>query len=187
MSMLFYSGSYPSPKKDVRQRRRRKKGKGTESELKKRRLSAEQVSFLEMNFGSQQKLESERKAKLASELGLDPRQVAVWFQNRRARWKNKQLEEDLKLLKSQYEAAANEKRELEAEVMELREKLSVAENEIVRLTEGSNVTSKAEKSSSPSSSLMGDFEPEQPNNFMIMPDNISINTLEWFNYYANLF
>ncbi|KAF9681850.1 hypothetical protein SADUNF_Sadunf05G0045800 [Salix dunnii] len=61
---------------------------------KKRRLSGDQVKALEKNFEVENKLEPERKVKLAQELGLQPRQVAVWFQNRRARWKTKQLERD---------------------------------------------------------------------------------------------
>ncbi|XP_022752034.1 homeobox-leucine zipper protein ATHB-6-like [Durio zibethinus] len=70
---------------------------------KKRRLSVDQVKALEKNFEVENKLEPERKMKLAQELGLQPRQVAVWFQNRRARWKTKQLERDYGLLKSSYE------------------------------------------------------------------------------------
>lgn len=71
---------------------------------KKRRLSVEQVKALEKNFEVENKLEPERKVKLAQELGLQPRQVAVWFQNRRARWKTKQLERDYGILKGNYEA-----------------------------------------------------------------------------------
>ncbi|KAK8606970.1 hypothetical protein V6N13_052722 [Hibiscus sabdariffa] len=69
---------------------------------KKRRLSVDQVKALEKNFEVENKLEPERKVKLAQELGLQPRQVAVWFQNRRARWKTKQLERDYGLLKTSY-------------------------------------------------------------------------------------
>lgn len=71
---------------------------------KKRRLSVDQVKALEKNFEVENKLEPERKVKLAQELGLQPRQVAVWFQNRRARWKTKQLERDYGLLKANYDA-----------------------------------------------------------------------------------
>lgn len=70
---------------------------------KKRRLSVDQVKALEKNFEVENKLEPERKVKLAQELGLQPRQVAVWFQNRRARWKTKQLERDYGLLKANYD------------------------------------------------------------------------------------
>lgn len=76
---------------------------GHQSE-KKRRLSVEQVKALEKNFEVENKLEPERKVKLAQELGLQPRQVAVWFQNRRARWKTKQLERDYGVLKANYDA-----------------------------------------------------------------------------------
>lgn len=71
---------------------------------KKRRLSLGQVKSLERNFELENKLEPERKVKLAEELGLQPRQVAIWFQNRRARWKTKQLERDYGLLKASYDA-----------------------------------------------------------------------------------
>lgn len=71
---------------------------------KKRRLSLDQVKALERNFEVENKLEPERKVKLAEELGLQPRQVAIWFQNRRARWKTKQLERDYGVLKASYDA-----------------------------------------------------------------------------------
>ncbi len=90
---------------------------------KKRRLSFEQVKSLERNFELENKLEPEKKMQLAKELGLQPRQVAVWFQNRRARWKTKQLERDYEVLsqeynrlKSEYDAVVLEKEKLESEV-----------------------------------------------------------------------
>lgn len=104
---------------EVKPKRRRKKnktGEGGGSGVRKRKLSEEQVNLLELNFGNEHKLESERKDKLASELGLDPRQVAVWFQNRRARWKSKKLEEEYSRLKTQHESTVVDKCRLETEV-----------------------------------------------------------------------
>ncbi|KAJ9554452.1 hypothetical protein OSB04_018497 [Centaurea solstitialis] len=101
---------------------------------KKRRLMAEQVQFLEKSFEVENKLEPERKIQLAKELNLQPRQVAIWFQNRRARYKTKQLEKDYDFLKSSYDKLQlefdclqkdNEKLKLEVQV--LKEKLDQRE------------------------------------------------------------
>lgn len=96
---------------------------------KKRRLTNDQVKALEKTFEVENKLEPERKVKLAQELGLQPRQVAVWFQNRRARWKTKQLEKDYGLLKANYDALKlnydslhQDKEALLAEIGELKVK-----------------------------------------------------------------
>lgn len=59
---------------------------------------------MEKSFEEENKLEPERKTQLAKKLGLQPRQVAVWFQNRRARWKTKQLERDYDVLKASYDS-----------------------------------------------------------------------------------
>ncbi|ESW10207.1 hypothetical protein PHAVU_009G190200 [Phaseolus vulgaris] len=97
---------------------------------KKRRLSVEQVQFLEKSFDEENKLEPERKIRLAKELGLQPRQVAIWFQNRRARWKTKQMEKDYDSLqacyddlKTNYDDLLREKDKLKAEVAKLTEKV----------------------------------------------------------------
>ncbi|KAJ9561997.1 hypothetical protein OSB04_007157 [Centaurea solstitialis] len=71
---------------------------------KKRRLNLEQVKALEKSFELGNKLEPERKRQLARSLGLQPRQVAIWFQNRRARWKTKQLEKDYNVLKRHFDS-----------------------------------------------------------------------------------
>lgn len=96
---------------------------------KKRRLTADQVHLLEESFEAQNKLEPERKSQLAKKLGLQPRQVAVWFQNRRARSKTKQLERDYDLLKASYDSLLSnfdnlvkENEMLKAEVFSLTEK-----------------------------------------------------------------
>lgn len=70
---------------------------------KKRKLTVDQVKTLERIFEEENKLEPERKVRIAEETGLQPRQVAVWFQNRRARWKSKQLERDYCVLKAHYD------------------------------------------------------------------------------------
>ncbi|CAL9748340.1 unnamed protein product [Musa acuminata subsp. burmannicoides] len=97
---------------------------------KKRRLSPEQVRLLERSFEAENKLEPERKSELARKLGLQPRQVAVWFQNRRARWKTKQLEHDFDRLKSSYgsllsdhDSLLKENDRLRSQVISLTEKL----------------------------------------------------------------
>lgn len=69
---------------------------------KKKRLSVDQVQFLETSFKNENKLEPERKVQLANELGMQPRQIAVWFQNRRARSKTKQLETEYETLHASY-------------------------------------------------------------------------------------
>ncbi|KAG8097033.1 hypothetical protein GUJ93_ZPchr0013g37859 [Zizania palustris] len=81
---------------------------GSQAGEKKRRLNVEQVRTLEKNFELGNKLEPERKMQLARALGLQPRQVAIWFQNRRARWKTKQLEKDYDALKRQLDAVKAE-------------------------------------------------------------------------------
>lgn len=109
--------------------------------LKKRRLGSEQVRSLERCFEIENKLDPDRKARLAQELGLQPRQVAVWFQNRRARWKTKQLERDFAALKSRYDALCldfdslrRDNHSLLAELANLKPKLGPidsADNELV--------------------------------------------------------
>ncbi|KAF5725359.1 homeobox protein [Tripterygium wilfordii] len=69
---------------------------------KKKRLNIEQVKALEKSFELGNKLNPESKMQLANALDLQPRQIAIWFQNRRARWKTKQLEKDYEVLKKQF-------------------------------------------------------------------------------------
>ncbi|KAL6518916.1 hypothetical protein OROHE_017669 [Orobanche hederae] len=90
---------------------------------KKRRLNLEQVRALEKSFESGNKLEPERKMQLARALGLQPRQVAIWFQNRRARWKTKQLERDYDVLKRQFDALKADNDALKAQNKKLQTQL----------------------------------------------------------------
>uniref|UniRef100_A0A0E0QAD2 Homeobox-leucine zipper protein n=1 Tax=Oryza rufipogon TaxID=4529 RepID=A0A0E0QAD2_ORYRU len=142
-SLLAASGEVQGERPRARRRRRRGArcvggGGGGGGEVdggdpKKRRLSDEQVEMLELSFREERKLETGRKVHLASELGLDPKQVAVWFQNRRARHKSKLLEEEFSKLKHAHDAAILHKCHLENEVLRLKERLVVAEEEVRRL------------------------------------------------------
>ncbi|KAJ8532773.1 hypothetical protein K7X08_015662 [Anisodus acutangulus] len=87
---------------------------------KKKRLTSDQLESLENSFQEEIKLDPDRKMKLAKELGLQPRQIAVWFQNRRARWKAKQLETLYDSLKQDYDFVSREKQKLQDEVLTLR-------------------------------------------------------------------
>ncbi|KAJ8537711.1 hypothetical protein K7X08_014251 [Anisodus acutangulus] len=87
---------------------------------KKKRLTSDQLESLENSFQEEIKLDPDRKVKLAKELGLQPRQIAVWFQNRRARWKAKQLERLYDSLKQDYDVVSREKQKLQDEVLTLR-------------------------------------------------------------------
>ncbi|XP_057512741.1 putative homeobox-leucine zipper protein ATHB-51 [Actinidia eriantha] len=86
----------------------------------KKRLTRGQLESLESSFQEEIKLEPDRKMRLAREVGLAPRQVAVWFQNRRARWKAKQLELLYDALKREYDSVSREKLKLQEEVMTLK-------------------------------------------------------------------
>ncbi|GAV92302.1 Homeobox domain-containing protein/HALZ domain-containing protein, partial [Cephalotus follicularis] len=98
---------------------------GSQAGEKKRRLNMEQVKTLEKNFELGNKLEPERKMQLARALGLQPRQVAIWFQNRRARWKTKQLEKDYNLLKRQYDVIKADNDALQARNQKLQAEILV--------------------------------------------------------------
>ncbi|KAI0495359.1 hypothetical protein KFK09_025509 [Dendrobium nobile] len=111
---------------------------------KKRRLNMEQVRTLEKNFELGNKLEPERKMQLARALGLQPRQIAIWFQNRRARWKTKQLEKDYDLLKRQFDAIKadndvlqNQNKKLQAEILALKGREAPELINLNKETEGS--------------------------------------------------
>ncbi|GFP88768.1 homeobox-leucine zipper protein athb-7 [Phtheirospermum japonicum] len=69
-----------------------------------KRFSVEQIKSLESIFKLDTKLEPKRKLQIASDLGLQPRQVAIWFQNKRARWRSKQIEQEYKELRANYDS-----------------------------------------------------------------------------------
>ncbi|CAI0409198.1 unnamed protein product [Linum tenue] len=98
----------------------------------KKRLTQEQVGVLESSFGANKKLLPDLKLELARRLHVPPRQVAVWYQNRRARWKAQTLELDYNTLQLKLDHAAAERRRLEREVARLGHELARA-HEMVQL------------------------------------------------------
>ncbi|CAA3013839.1 homeobox-leucine zipper protein ATHB-13-like isoform X1 [Olea europaea var. sylvestris] len=101
---------------------------GSQLGEKKKRLKLEQVKALEKSFELGNKLEPERKMHLARALGLQPRQIAIWFQNRRARWKTKQLEKDYDILKRQFQALKADNDNLKTQNRKLQSELMVLKN-----------------------------------------------------------
>ncbi|XP_074557759.1 homeobox-leucine zipper protein HAT9-like [Curcuma longa] len=86
---------------------------------KKLKLTREQVMLLEESFSEHSSLNTTQKQELGERLGIQPRQVEVWFQNRRARTKTKQMEVDYEYLKSCCERLNEENRRLKKELMQL--------------------------------------------------------------------
>ncbi|XP_065857630.1 homeobox-leucine zipper protein HOX3 [Euphorbia lathyris] len=87
---------------------------------KKLRLSKDQSRLLEESFRQHHTLNPRQKEGLATQLKLRPRQVEVWFQNRRARSKLKQTEMECEFLKRWFGMLKEQNRRLQREVEELR-------------------------------------------------------------------
>ncbi|KAJ0494273.1 putative transcription factor homeobox-WOX family [Helianthus annuus] len=87
---------------------------------KKLRLTKPQSALLEEAFKHHSSLNLKQKQELARELKLRPRQVEVWFQNRRARTKLKQTEMEFEHLKKFCDKLTCENRKLQKELQELK-------------------------------------------------------------------
>ncbi|CAI9279628.1 unnamed protein product [Lactuca saligna] len=125
----------------------------------KKRLTNEQVKLLETSFNFNNKLDSTRKSQLAQELGVPARQIAIWYQNKRARWRNQSLETEHKTLQQRLERVSSDKNRLEREVERLKGELEKAKDLLVS-SKSMNYASLPSFSSScddvGSSSLLGD-------------------------------
>ncbi|KAL8053308.1 hypothetical protein ABFX02_05G062200 [Erythranthe guttata] len=102
----------------------------------KRRFSDEQIQSLETTFGTESRPELRLKHHLADKLGLQPRQIAIWFQNKRARSKSKMIEQEYSELKSsydnlalQFEALRKENQTLLIQVQRLRKMTEKSDGE----------------------------------------------------------
>ena len=128
------------------------------SKSNKKRLTNEQVKLLETSFNFNNKLDSTRKSQLAQELGVPARQIAIWYQNKRARWRTQSLETEHKTLQDRLERVSSDKNRLEREVERLQGELEKAKDMLVS-SKTINYTSLPSFSSScdevASSSLLG--------------------------------
>ncbi|KAK9055253.1 hypothetical protein SSX86_026335 [Deinandra increscens subsp. villosa] len=86
---------------------------------KKLKLTTAQTILLEDSFKVHSTLNTGQKQELAKKLNLLPRQIEVWFQNRRARTKLKQIEKEYELLKKCCETLNDENRRLKKELHEV--------------------------------------------------------------------
>ncbi|XP_078436232.1 homeobox-leucine zipper protein HAT4-like [Wolffia australiana] len=104
--------------------KRDKDGSSEEEEVgntkKKLRLNKDQSALLEAMFKEHNTLSPTQKQSLARKLNLRPRQVEVWFQNRRARTKLKQTEMDCAHLRKYCQRLAEENSRLKRELQDLR-------------------------------------------------------------------
>lgn len=107
----------------------------------KKRLTQDQVKLLERSFSSNNKLEPERKLLLAKQLGIPARQVSVWYQNKRARWKTQSLEVGYNALQMKLDTALAEKRRLEKDVERLKGELNRAHELCMALSNQRQVSS----------------------------------------------
>nr|ACZ05048.1 putative homeobox protein 12 [Phytolacca acinosa] len=122
--MMVEEGEYYSPSEV---------GSGSSMKRKmmnKKRFSDEQVKSLESIFENETKLEPKKKVQVARELGLQPRQVAIWFQNKRARFKSKQLERDYSLLRTSYNSLASQFETLKKDKLSILSQLQKLRKEL---------------------------------------------------------
>ncbi|XP_015899167.2 homeobox-leucine zipper protein ATHB-52 [Ziziphus jujuba] len=113
----------------------------------KKRLTYEQVKLLERSFTSNNKLQPERKHQLSLQLGIPPRQVAIWYQNKRARSRTQSLELDYSALQLSLENALAEKQQLKREVERLNGELAKAQEMLFALNVQTTTTTTTTASS----------------------------------------
>ena len=87
---------------------------------KRPRFEESQISALEAEFEIEQELTPARKKEIADELGVRPRQVAVWFQNRKVRYRTRQRECELESVRGEFAAMQAQCQELAGDYESLR-------------------------------------------------------------------
>ncbi|XP_073152851.1 homeobox-leucine zipper protein HOX6-like [Henckelia pumila] len=100
------------------------------SKNNRKRFSDEQIKSLETMFDAESRPELRLKMNLANKLGLQPRQVAIWFQNKRARSKSKHIENEYSMLKTKFDGLSSQfdilRKENQSLLIQLQKLRSVA-------------------------------------------------------------
>ncbi|KAF0903271.1 hypothetical protein E2562_026557 [Oryza meyeriana var. granulata] len=143
---------------------------------KKLRLSKDQAAVLEECFKAHSTLNPKQKVALANRLGLRPRQVEVWFQNRRARTKLKQTEVDCEYLKRWCERLADENKRLEKELAELRALKAAAPSPASALQPSSTAAATLTMCPSCRRVATAGAPPQQPNHQQCHPQSNTISS-----------
>lgn len=94
----------------------------------RRRFSDQQIRLLESMFETDSRPELRMKQQVANRLGLQPRQVAIWFQNKRARSKSRQIEKEYRELKTNYDDLSSRFESLKKENQSLLTQLQSLRN-----------------------------------------------------------
>ncbi|KAI7737239.1 hypothetical protein M8C21_012126 [Ambrosia artemisiifolia] len=142
-----------------------------------RRFTNQQIKSLETIFQTESKLEPRKKLQLAKDLGLQPRQVAIWFQNKRARWRSKQLERDYNILKASFDSLSSQydllNRENQSLIHQLNKLREGVQNKAKSCSTGETSTnSMEEKVSDADSSMKPEYiEDEKSNINMVFVEN----------------
>uniref|UniRef100_A0ACD5UCL5 Uncharacterized protein n=1 Tax=Avena sativa TaxID=4498 RepID=A0ACD5UCL5_AVESA len=153
-------------------------GRGGGRAERKRRFTEEQIRSLESTFHAHHaKLEPREKAELARELGLQPRQVAIWFQNKRARWRSKQLEHDFAALRAKYDALHSRVDSLKQENLTLAGQLHEL-SERLRERDGSGGATTATASSSSCNNGGGEELGDDKRKVVVVPGSVDVEPLE---------
>ncbi|GJP36149.1 hypothetical protein CLOM_g20669 [Closterium sp. NIES-68] len=80
---------------------------------KRPRFHEDQLAHLEAHFAVEQELTPASKKQLAARLGVKPRQVCVWFQNRKVRQRTRERETELEGMQEAYAKLQAQCRELQ--------------------------------------------------------------------------
>ncbi|GAQ81475.1 homeobox protein [Klebsormidium nitens] len=93
-------------------------------EDKKKKLPKDQVKELEAMFQSGYTGAPEGRSAIGKKMCITERQVAIWFQNRRARQRSKQLGNDFEMLKKDFRMVFLENQVMRKELAELRARVA---------------------------------------------------------------